>query len=339
MCSGSSGKRRYVEVVKSEVDGSAELNEVEAFVAVVQAQGFTRAAERMGIPKSGVSRRVAKLESTLGVRLIHRTTRSFHLTEVGQRYYERASRALAELEEARSEASRSSSAPAGVVRITVPPDAGSGPVVRALVAFTQRYPEMQIEVDSSTRMVDLVAEGFDLAVRAGKLQDSTLVARKLSSIPFILVAHRDYLKRRGTPKTLADLSKHECVLFRARSGRAEWKLQGPDGEESVSVSGRISGSDYAFVMGAVVAGMGIGFVPAAALPCDASRIVHVLPQYAGPMATLHLVYPSSRLLPQRVVLLRDYLLENLKILDETAPAPNSERVVKGGGRPRGAKTA
>jgi DNA-binding transcriptional LysR family regulator len=315
-------------VKSSEIVGPAELNEVEAFVAVVQAQGFTRAAERLGIPKSGVSRRVAKLEGTLGVRLIHRTTRSFHLTDVGQRYYERASRALAELEEARSEASTSSSAPSGVIRITVPPDAGAGPVVRALVAFTRKYPDMQIEVDSSTRMVDLVAEGFDLAVRAGKLQDSTLVARRLSAIPFILVAHRDYLKRHGTPKALSDLTKHECVLFRARNGRSEWKLHGPDGEETVTVRGHLSGSDYSFVMGAIVAGMGVGFVPAAALPCDASQIVHVLPEYAGPMATLHLVYPSSRLLPQRVALLRDFLLENLKIVEDTAQPPVSERAMK-----------
>jgi DNA-binding transcriptional LysR family regulator len=324
-------------VKSSDVVGPAELNEVEAFVAVVQAQGFTRAAERMGIPKSGVSRRVAKLEATLGVRLIHRTTRSFHLTDVGQRYFERASRALAELEEARSEASSTSSAPAGVVRITVPPDVGGGPVVRALVAFTRKYPDMQIEVDSSTRMVDLVAEGFDLAVRAGRLQDSTLVARRLSTLPFILVAHRDYLKRHGTPKSLADLARHECVLFRARNGRSEWKVHGPDGEESVQVRGHLVGSDYSFVMGAVVAGMGIGFVPAAALPCDTSQVVHVLPEYAGPAATLHLVYPSSRLLPQRVALLRDFLLENLKV-DDISRAPISERTNKAP-RQRRAKSA
>ncbi len=310
------------------------LNEVEAFVAVVQAQGFTRAAERLGVPKSGVSRRVARLEATLGVRLIHRTTRSFHLTEVGQRYYERASRALTELEEARTEASTSSGSPAGVVRITVPTDAGAGPVVRTLAKFMLEYPEVRVEVDSSARFVDLVAEGFDLALRAGKLQDSTLVARKLGGVPFILVASREYIARRGLPARLSDLAEHDCILFRAKNGRSEWVVNGPNGEETIEARGRLSGSDYAFVMGAVVAGAGIAFVPSAALPCDSSHIVRVLPEYEGPLGTFHLVYPSSRLLPHRVVLLRDFLIEHLKLanlppevpLDRSAPASAPRKI-------------
>ena len=307
------------------------LNEVEAFVAVVQARGFTRAAERLGIPKSGVSRRVARLEATLGVRLIHRTTRSFHLTEVGARYFERASRALTELEEARSEASSSSGSPTGVVRITVPTDAGAGPVVRALAKFILEYPEVRVEVETSARFVDLVAEGFDLALRGGKLQDSTLVARKLGGVPFILVASRDYIARRGLPARLSDLSEHECILFRTKNGRSAWTLNGPRGAESVDVKGRLSGSDYAFVMGAVVAGAGIAFVPSAAMPCDTSHIVRVLPDYEGPQGIFHLVYPSSRLLPQRVVLLRDFLIEHLKLasLPPEVPMPaSSPRKIK-----------
>jgi DNA-binding transcriptional LysR family regulator len=314
---------------------AAELNEVEAFVAVVNAQGFTRAAERLGVPKSGVSRRVARLEATLGVRLIHRTTRSFHLTEVGQRYFERASRALAELEEAKNEASSSSGSPSGVVRITVPPDAGAGPVVRALAEFVRQYPDVRVDVDSTNRMVDLVAEGFDLAVRAGRLQDSTLVARKLGGMPFILVAHRDYLKRHPAPKTLAELAEHECILFRAKNGRAEWKLTGPNGEEKVDVRGQLSGSDFSFVMGACVAGVGIAFVPAAALPCDSSQIVRVLPEYEGPLASMHLVYPSSRLLPQRVTLLRDFFIEHLKFVEPQA----DERGLESSRRPTKKKAA
>lgn len=295
--------------------GEVDLADVAAFVRVVDAGSFTRAAGGGNLPKSALSRRVSRLERALGVRLLQRTTRSLALTDAGTAYHQRASDALAQLEEARDLAGDSACAPAGVVRISIPVDFGSGPLSRVLTDFARQHPNIHLEVDASNRRVDLVAENFDLAIRAGKLNDSTLVARKLGEAPMILAAAPSYLERKGRPRTVADLAKHDCILFRSVGGSILWTLTGPNGAESVTVRGPVSANDFSFVRAALVNGVGIAMLPSGAASEDIAKgtVEQVLPKYLGPVGPVHLVYPSARFVPMRVVTLRDYLLKNLRV--------------------------
>ncbi|NUP05920.1 MAG: LysR family transcriptional regulator [Polyangiaceae bacterium] len=300
---------------RDNVAGDIELTDIVAFVRVVDAGSFTRAAAKSPWPKSALSRRVARLEQSLGVRLLQRTTRSLSLTDAGAAYHARASVALAQLNEARDLAAETTLDPSGIVRISSPVDLGTGPFSEVLADFAQRYPKIHVDVDASARFVDLVAEGFDLAVRAGQLRDSSLVARKLGEAPQLLVATPGYLDKHGRPSKLFDLEQHACVLFRANKGESVWKLVDQQGaEHSVRVRGPLSGSDFSFVRAAALRGVGIGLVPLSGIIEDiqAGRLEWVLPELMGPSAPIHLVYPSSRFVPQRVALLRDFLVERLR---------------------------
>lgn len=288
-----------------------DLNKVAVFLRVVESQSFTAAAIALGVPKSTVSRSVAQLEEALGVRLLQRTTRKLSLTDAGVTYYERSSRALADLAEASAAVSDMQGTPRGTVRVTAPVDLGLGVLGEIIVRFVRRYPGIRVDLDLSARTVDLVAEGFDLALRAGRLGDSSLVARKIGAIAARLYATPVYLRRRGTPRSVADLASHDCVLFRPRSEKVEWQLAGPSGVESVEVTGAIAANDLSFVQKMVLDGMGIGLVPwfLCARELERKQLVHVLPDYASPGGSLNLVYPSSRHLPQRVALFRDFVIE------------------------------
>src|SRR5450432_3748982 len=194
-----------------------DLNHVAVFIRVVELESFTAAAKQLGLPKSSVSRTVTRLEEDLGVRLLQRTTRTLHLTEAGHAYYERARVALTGLEEAASAATDMSTVPRGVVRVTAPGDLGVLNLADIVWRFSRAYPLVHIELSLSSRFVDLVAEGFDLAVRAGKLTDSTLIARKIGSDSLGIFAAQSYLKRRGRPKAFSALTEHDCVLFRGKN--------------------------------------------------------------------------------------------------------------------------
>lgn len=293
-----------------------DLNHVATFVRVVELESFTAAAQQLGLPKSSVSRTVSRLEEDLGVRLLQRTTRKLHLTDAGHAYFERAKEALRGLEEAASAATDSSTVPRGIVRMTAPNDLGVLSVADILTRFSQKYPLVHIELVLSSRFVDLVAEGFDLALRAGKLVDSSLVARKIGSDSLALFAAPSYLKEHGRPKQLAELAAHRCVLFRAKNGKAEWHLHGPGGPESVTVRGPVSVDEMAFATQAVAAGMGIGLLPVAGTRLgvvgrSAAALVRVLPEYSGGGAGLHVVTPSVRFQSAAVTALRDFLIEEL----------------------------
>lgn len=293
-----------------------DLNHVAVFARVVELESFTAAAQQLGLPKSSVSRTVSRLEEELGVRLLQRTTRRLHLTEAGQAYFERARAALSSLEEAALAASNLSVEPRGIVRMTAPGDMGLINLPGLIARFVSKYPLVHVEVSLSARRVDLVAEGFDLAVRAGKLQDSSLVARKIGSDTLAIFASQAYLRKRGRPKTLADLAGHDCVLFRAISGKAEWTLTGPDGDESVTVRGPITCDEMGFVHQAVAAGVGIGLVPRIAVRLAAkgsaqAQTVQLLPEYSVAGGDLSVVTPSTRFQPAAVTALRDFLVVEL----------------------------
>lgn len=296
-----------------------DLGKLAIFVRVVETESFTAAAESLGLPKSSVSRGVARLEEELGVRLLQRTTRRLGLTEAGAAFYQSVRSALSVVDEAVAAAADLGSEPRGPIRLTAPVDLGDF-IAEPLVRFARKYPQIQVDVVLTARLVDLVREGFDLALRASRLLDSSLIARKLGTFASGLFAAPAYLKKRGAPRTLAELAGHDCVLFRAR-GRATWTLRGPKGDEQVEVGGPVSTDDLTFVISVAAAGAGIANLPLtlAARAVSDRRLVHILPDYAHVHSDLSLVMPSGRYVPARVTLLRDFLAAELKALVPPCP--------------------
>jgi DNA-binding transcriptional LysR family regulator len=288
----------------------ADLNDIALFVKVIEKGGFAKAAREADLPTSTVSRAVARLEETLGSRLIHRTTRSVSPTEEGRALYERSAAPLQQLEAATRVGELGRGQPRGTLRLTAPPDLGTAFLADAIVDFTARYPTVSVDMVLSNRTVNLVEEGFDLALRAGgKLGASSMVARKITTLEMQLFAAPSYIERHGVPTKLGELGKHALVLFRPRDGHAEWKLSGPDGSENVDVTGRIGCDDFNFVRSSALAGGGVALMPRLIVAHDlsAGRLLRVLPAYEMRGAALYLVYPSARQLPARVSAFRDFL--------------------------------
>jgi DNA-binding transcriptional LysR family regulator len=300
-----------------------DLNRATVFVKVVEEGGFTAAARALELPKSSVSRSVALFEEELGVLLLRRSTRKVELTEAGRLFYDAASRALAGLEDARATVSDLQGSLRGTVRITAPSDAGVwilGPIV---ARFVEQNPCVHIDVLLTSRVVDLLAEGVDFALRASKITDTSLIARRLAPRDAALYAAPRYLERHPAPSRPAELSAHDCVIFRADHGRAEWLLSGPAGDEAVEVRGRVTADDFVFVHQATVCGLGIGLMPKFLAQPSVARgeLVSVLPSYLGFRGVWHLVYPSARYLPRRAVAFRDAILAELGA-PASAPAPS-----------------
>ena len=298
-----------------------DLGLVAVFVKVVELESFTGAANALGLPKSSVSRSVTQLEEGLGVRLLQRTSRKLSLTDAGRGFFDRVREPLNGVVDAMDTAAESSRSPTGTIRITAPPDMGQTLLAGPIVEFVRKYPQIHIDLALTSRMVDLVQERFDLAVRATeRLEDSSLVARRLGGPQMGLFASAAYLKRRGKPRTCAELAEHECVLFRAHDARATWRLKGPNGVESVEVRGPLSADDMAFVRRAVVEGAGIGMMPM----MREKDLVRVLPDHVlETSGTLYLVMPSGRHVPARVALLRDFLIDKLKTACSEEPVLRS----------------
>lgn len=294
-----------------------DLNHVTAFVRVVQDGSFTAAAKALGLPKSSVSRSVAQLEEDLGVRLLHRTTRKLHLTDAGTAFHDRVARALADIDEATSAASDLQRELRGVIRITAPVDIGVWAIAGIVARFVRKHPQLNVEVRLSGRVVDLVREGFDLAVRAGKLRDQSLIARRVGSLEMGLYASSRYLKRRPAPKTIEDLEKHDCIVLQTESGPLKWPLRSAKGDErTLEPRGAISSDDISFMKKAVLAGGGIALLPLflCAREERSGKLVRVLPSWRLGGSELHVVYPSARYVPQRVIALRDHLVAGLNEL-------------------------
>lgn len=297
------------------------MDDVVVFVLVVERGSFTQAAKHLGVPTSTVSRRITRLEDALGARLLQRTTRKLSLTEIGANYYERVARAVRTIEEANQAVNELKATPRGTLRITAPPDFGIEYLAELICAFEATYPEVTVEVDLSVRHIDLVDEGFDLAIRGGKLRDSSLIARRIGRMERRMFASTSYLEKAGTPTRLEDLANHDCVLFSREAAPRKWTLRQRTGkgrrrstegqEVTVSVDGPVLSNDYAFIRRAIAAGAGIGLTPwfLCAADVKAGIVRQVLPEYHGEAGEMQLVYPSARHLSAKVKAFRDFTID------------------------------
>ena len=285
-----------------------DYNDLALFTRVVERGSFTAAAQLVGLPKSSVTRSIARLERELGVRLIQRTTRQRGVTDAGRELYERVRGAVGAIEEAAEAVREHGQEPRGIVRVTALPDAELMGVSDVLAELRRTHPSIRVELSLTSRVTDLVAEGHDLGIRAGRLVDSSLIAKKIGVTYGGLFAAKSYLKRRGRPKALAELAEHDCVLFRSRNARARWEFETPKGA-SVDVEGVLAVDDYSFLASALEAGLGIGSLPI--FVANRRELERVLPDHAMPGAPVQVVMPSASYVPARVSVVRDLLVSRL----------------------------
>lgn len=288
------------------------LNGMRVFAQVVEAKSFSAAAEKLGMSKSLASRHVSALERSLSVKLLNRSTRRLSLTEAGALFYEHCARIVQEAELAESRLTRTQSEPTGLVRVTAVPAFAVRHVLPALADFYQRYPKIQVKLFCSNRPLDLGDEGFDLGIRVSFAPAPNLVARKLAANRSVLCASPAYLKRHGTPRRIEDLRKHECVLFPAIAPKGVWTLRRDRRKYSVQVAGVLETDEMDVVRAAVVAGLGISFLPVymAGDALKQGQLVPLLRQFQiVPESAIYLVYLPNRTLSSRVRALIDFLAE------------------------------
>lgn len=295
-----------------------DLNDVHVFVRVVDDGSLTAAANRLDLPKSSVSRALARLEDALGVRLLQRTTRKLHLTEAGELFYQRVSRVMGELREAERVVTQLQESPRGHLRITMPVELGMRFMGRVLAEFMQRYPEVTLEVELSGRMVNLVEEGFDLALRIGEFKDSSLVARRLGNLTGRFYASPSYLGRHGVPKKPEDLSAHEAILFMQPKENVVQLFRHTGGERNsackVTLQGRFTANNQSMASDAAAAGLGITLAPPflTADAVAAGQLLPVLPDYSVCAGGLYAMYVSRDHMSTALRALLDFLTERVQ---------------------------
>ncbi len=284
-----------------------DWNEMVVYCKVVEAGSFVGAARNLGLPKSTVSRKVARLEDRLGVRLLHRTTRVVRTTPVGQAYYERCASLVADAEDAERVVTSAQERPTGLLRITTSSLIGERWLGSLVTEYLSSNPDVRIDLLMTNRMVDIVDEGYDLAFRAGVLPDADLIARRLQRGRTVLVASPDYVAARGAPASLDDLASHDCIIVGNDSKRGVWALA----DTRVAVSGRLAVNDIRMAHDAALAGLGIARVPSFLVAEDigAGRLVRVLPQIPDNFGGLYAVYPSRRHLSTAVRSFVDFVVD------------------------------
>ncbi len=289
------------------------LDAMRTFAAVVDRNGFSTAAEALGHSTARVTRQIAWLEQRLGTRLLNRTTRRTSLTSAGTAYYQRCLQLLAEFDDIEATVGAQAQTPAGVLRINAPVSFGIARLAPLLASYRERYPQVTLDLALSDRLVDMVEEGYDLAIRITRTPAPTLIARRLAEARILLCASPAYLARMGTPRHPDDLAGHQCLNYSYWSGGHEWRLQGADGEHVVRIDGGLRANNGDVLRAAALAGMGVVLQPDFLVgdDIDAGRLVQLLPTYTLPPVGIHAVYASRSHLAPKVRSFIDHLVETM----------------------------
>jgi DNA-binding transcriptional LysR family regulator len=287
---------------------------VQLFIRVVETGSFSKAAGELGITQPTATKAVAAMEQRLGARLLHRSTRGVTPTEVGTLYYDKCKLIAREIDEADNLATLLQSQVGGTLRISTSVAFGRRALVPLVLRYMRLHPEVTIDLAFDDRYVNLVEQGIDLAIRMGRLADSTLGARFLGNNPWLMVAAPAYLRERGTPRTVADLAAHACLVYSSVQGDDRWSLTAPDGrEQAVPVKGPLRSNNLSAVLAAARAGMGLAMLPwyvARESVADGS-VVQALADHGLPAQEIHAVFPSPKFVPSKVTSFITYLQEAL----------------------------
>lgn len=283
-----------------EVDRLASMR---VFCAVVEEGAFARAARRLRLSNAAVSKHVAALEEALGARLLHRTTRRLALSSAGEAYYARAARVLEELEQLERDIRDEGETPRGRLRIAAPMSYGLTEIAERLPGFMLRYPEVQVDLSLTDRMVDVVEEGVDVTIRVAKdLPDSSLIATRLGPFARVVSAAPAYFDRHGVPGRPEDLTEHATIRYTRSASPGRWIFAGPEGEITVTVTGRLDVDNSLAMRAALRAGLGVALIPACVVAEDvaAGRLVTCLDDWAPEPRSVFALYPSTRHLSPKV---------------------------------------
>ncbi len=288
-----------------------KLAAMDAFRMVVEENGFTAAAARRHLSKSAISKLVKDLEADLGVALLNRTTRRLALTEAGERYLERCRKILSEVEEADGEATALTVKPRGTLRVNAALSFSMQHVAPLIPEFLNRYPDLRLDLVLSDRFVDLVEEGVDVAIRIGRLSDSSLVARKLAESRRMVCGSPTYFARRGVPRHPRDLINHDCLRYTLLESGADWSFHEDGRAISVAVKGRLEVNNGDALRAAAIGGLGLCYLPAFMVCEDlaAGRLETVLDDFEPAPLGIHAIYPTSRHLSAKVRAFVDFLVE------------------------------
>ncbi|MEP7185033.1 MAG: LysR family transcriptional regulator [Rhodanobacter sp.] len=290
-----------------------QLEDMRIFAETVDAQSFTAAAERLGLSKQFVSKRIAAMEKRLGARLLVRSTRRLRVTNLGLAYHERALRILQDVDAAEQMIISHTATPRGVLRLSAPMSFATLHLGPLIPAFMRRHPEVSVELELNDRTVDLIGEGYDMAVRIGTLADSSLIARRITSAPLITCASPDYLKQHGVPTAPEQLGAHACLTY-GHTRHGEWSFRLGERTRNVPVSGRMRANNGEMLRDAAIAGLGIitlpHFIVATALADG--RLVPVLEAFRPEGLIVHAVYPQHRQSSLLVRTFSDFLVESFR---------------------------
>jgi DNA-binding transcriptional LysR family regulator len=304
------------------------LHEIEVFIAVAEAGSFSRAGQKLRLSPPAVTRAVSALEDRLGARVFTRTTRSLSITEVGERFLETARRVLSDLDAAELNAVGDTALPQGQLTVTASVTLGRVALAPIVCAFLAEYPQVNVSLLLLDRVTNLIEEGIDLALRVGPLPDSALVARRLGSVRRMLVASPDYLRRRGTPATPADLRAHTMIAFTGLMPNREWRFLDGRSGKTVTFTPRFEVNDAMAAVAAATAGDGITIAVSymVAEELRSGRLVQILDHWTPPAAPVHLIFPENRLMAPKLRAFVDFAAPRLKqALDEARlPAQSIE---------------
>lgn len=284
---------------------------IPVFIAVVEQGGFSAAARVLGVSKSAVSKRINQLEDQLSVRLLQRTTRRISLTEAGECYYRHARQAWQSAQLAEDSVTQRQSQPHGRLRINAPMSFGRLHIAPLIPDFLAKYPDIEIDMVMDDKHVDLIDAGFDVAIRAGDLPDSSMVARKLVDCHSVVCASPEYLQRKGCPNTPADLLDHNAVIYSYSENAAQWRFIDQDGVETVEVSGNYQVNNSEALREALLKGAGVGRLPTFVAGADikAGRLINLLAQYQMPCKSIYAVFPERTYMPAKVRAFLDFAIE------------------------------
>ncbi|MFC1749107.1 LysR family transcriptional regulator [Pseudomonadota bacterium] len=271
-----------------------DLNDMAAFANVVQAGGFTAAANNLGLPKSNVSRRISRLENKLGVRLLERTTRRLHLTDVGEVYFQHCQRILEEANSAGLSVNQINEAPSGLLRIGSASTIGQQLLAPAMTEFLQENPEIQLQLTLTNRSIDLFEDGFDIAIQTLQREDPRLTSRTLGTSAMQLYASTDYIKQKGNPAHPRELNQHEVLVVSEHGSTGKLQLRSNEEKTTLAINPRALINDFNSIYQLVNNGLGIGVMPGGQYKNEESSLVRVLPDWSAPEMEFYMFYPSIR---------------------------------------------
>lgn len=289
------------------------LGNMRIFVEVAERGSFTAAAERLNLSRGQVSKAIAHLETHFKARLLNRTTRKVSLSEVGRTYYERCKVVLEDMAEIENLTAQQTSEPEGKLIIGAPTSFGILHLNRLLPTFLKRYPKVQVDIQLADRIIDIVAEGYDLVIRIAPMEDSSLIARKIAPARAVFCASPDYLRDYGEPQTPSDLKDHNCLLYSNVKSPNQWQFTGEKGTETIKVNGSLIADNGEILQAAAVAGVGVILSPTFIVGADlkAGNLQAILTDYCPPALGIYAMYPSRRYLSAKVRSFIDFLKEEI----------------------------